>query len=413
MLTKTAYNRVTLVTIFFVTAVLFLTRCVQKEAGKKDEAKQKVARQFAGSASCKTCHQKIYEDHLHTFHHLTSSAADEASIKGSFEAGKNSFYFNPHLYIAAEKTDSGLYQTAFQNGIAKVSRKFDYVVGSGKRGQTFLYWRGNYLFQLPLTYFTATNEWTNSPGYSNKVQFNRPITARCLECHSTNFNEITGAASKADEFSKNGIVLGVECEKCHGPGAEHVAFQTQHPTDTTAHAIINPAKFSRLQKLDMCRVCHGGRLSKTQPSFSFTAGDKLSDYFKTDSAHTKIEDIDVHGNQFGMMTASKCFLKSDMTCNTCHDPHKNESKELLSFTPKCLSCHTAASNNLCKLTGRVNDHFLQQNCIDCHMPEEPSKAIMVLRQGEDIPTSAFMRSHYIAVYKEVAASKIKAQKLSQ
>ena len=57
--------------------------------------------------------------------------------------------------------------------------------------------------------------------------------------------------------------MGVDCEKCHGPAARHVEFQTQNPKETIAKFIINPAGFSRQQSLDMCALCHGGRLQKT------------------------------------------------------------------------------------------------------------------------------------------------------
>lgn len=390
------------------TSIFLLSRCI----GKNEEQKNKTSTEnnklfFTGSAVCKDCHQKTFEDHLKTFHHLTSSIASEETIKGSFEKDKNSFYFNPHLYVANEKTDSGFFQTAYQNDQKKISRKFDFVIGSGKRGQTSLYWYGNYIFQLPLTYFTATNEWTNSPGYSNKVEFNRPITARCLECHSTYFKEQTTSSSKADEFAKQGIILGVECEKCHGPGKEHVEYHQQHQQEKTGHFIINPSTFSRLQKLDMCRLCHGGRLSKTKPSFTFYAGDNLANFFNLDSANTNINEIDVHGNQYGMMAASKCFKGSQMTCISCHDAHQNQYEQVQVFVSKCQGCHSEKKHNECRLSSEVSADFLKQNCIDCHMPEQPSKTIMVLRQGESVPTSAFMRSHYIAVYPEEAKKQMK------
>jgi hypothetical protein len=36
------------------------------------------------------------------------------------------------------------------------------------------------------------------------------------------------------------------------------------------------------------------------------------------------------------------------------------------------------------------------------MPEQASKSIMVLRQGESVPTSAHMRSHYIGIYTDIS-----------
>lgn len=392
-----------------VLVVFLLTQCIQQPAEKPvPPSPSKTALVFAGSASCAPCHQKIFEQHLQSFHHLTSVPANAQTLRGDFTLA-NKIYFNDHLYVAAEKKQDSFYQTAYSHEQAKLSRPFQIVVGSGKRGQTSIYWFQNYLFQLPLTYFTETNEWTLSPGYSRKVDFNRSITSRCLECHSTYFQETTNTQSKADEFKNTGYILGVECEKCHGPGVAHIAFHEKNPGEKKGYAILNPASFSRSQSLDLCRLCHGGGLNKTKPSFSYQAGDSLFNYFQKDTAKA-VEDIDVHGNQFGKMAASRCFQNSQMTCLTCHDAHKNESTMAAGFYTKCESCHTSSAHNLCKLATSVSMDFLKARCIDCHMPEQASKAIMVIRKNETVPTSAHMRTHFISIYKDLSRQILAAKK---
>ncbi len=395
MLKNLADRRIFLMMLLVVSTVFFLNRCIQKDADKKVGYDQ-----YAGSETCKSCHKDIYETHLQSMHHQTSALASVNNIKGSTEPGKNTFYFRSDLFIRVENKDNRLFQTAYQQGIMKLSRPFDFIVGSGKRGQSFLYWYDNYIFQLPLTYFTPTNEWTNSPGYSNNVQFNRPITSRCLECHSTYFQTDSSAKGKAEKFSKTAVILGVECEKCHGPAVDHVNHHQKNPQEKQGRFIVNPGKLSRTQNLDLCRLCHGGSLTKSKPSFSFVAGNKLSDYFTLDSALKNVADIDVHGNQFGMLSASKCFTMSDMTCTTCHSPHQSETGRKDIIVARCMECHSETDHKKCKLSETKEPAYLQQYCIDCHMPELPSKTIMVLRQGEDVPTSAHMRSHYISIYRD-------------
>lgn len=384
---------------------LSLENCSQHEQAHANTPEQQ---RFAGSQSCARCHAAIYKEHLQSFHHLTSTPANQQTLKGDFDSA-NKFFINDHLFIAAERKQDSFYQTAYSYGVPKLSRPFNMVVGSGKRGQTSIYWFQNYLFQLPLTWFSETNEWTISPGYSRKADFNRTITSRCLECHSTYFQETTNKDSKADEFSKANLILGVECEKCHGPALEHIAFHEKNPADSTGHAIFNPAKGSLQQSLDLCRLCHGGALTKSKPSFAFQPGDKLFDFFQPDTAKP-ISAIDVHGNQYGMLAASKCFKNSQMTCLSCHDAHKNESAQAAQFYVKCETCHKSASPNDCKLASTVSRDLLRTNCINCHMPEEASKAIMVIRPGESIPTSAHMRAHYIAVYKDISKKLLTVQK---
>jgi hypothetical protein len=405
MITLRKYHVVIGSIVISIVSGLSLENCSQDKKAPAGKPEQK---QFAGSQSCARCHAAIYTQHLQSFHHLTSAPANKQTLKGDFDSA-NKFVFNDHLLIAAEKRNDTFYQTAYSYGAPKLSRPFDIVVGSGKRGQTSIYWFGNYLFQLPLTWFSETNEWAISPGYARKVDFNRSITSRCLECHTTYFQETTNRNSRADEFSKTNFILGVECEKCHGPGLEHIAFHDKNPAEKIGHAILNPAKFSRLQSLDLCRLCHGGSLAKSKPSFSFTTGDKLFDFFQQNTGKP-VSEIDVHGNQYGMLAASRCFKNSEMTCLSCHDGHKNESTQAAQFYVKCETCHKSETHNTCKLASTVKLDFLERNCINCHMPEEASNAIRVIRKDESIPTSAHMRSHYISIFRDISRQILSAKK---
>ncbi|MEP6727981.1 MAG: cytochrome c3 family protein [Bacteroidota bacterium] len=386
--------------IFFTMAVL--TTCI--DSNESGTAKPATDKQFAGAATCINCHKEVHEKHIKTAHFLTSQIATEKNILGSFATGKNEFVFNPVSTITMEKRGDSLVQVEYENGVQKKLRPFSIVVGSGKRGQTYLYWFKNNLGQLPVSYFTSAGEWSNSPGYGNKLVFNRPVTSRCLECHTTNAQIISPPNTEPEQFDRNTIIYGIDCQKCHGPAKQHVAFQTQNPTIKTAKFIVNPARFTRRQSLDLCALCHGGRLEKFKPSFSFEAGDTLADYFITDSAAKDVNDIDVHGNQYGLLSASKCFINSAMTCTTCHSAHENETGKTDIFSQKCLGCHSSEKNNekhftVCKLTTTLGA-AINNNCIDCHMPEQPSRSIAMLLQGNDIPTKAVMRSHFIKVYPE-------------
>ena len=283
-----------------------------------------------------------------------------------------------------EKRDSGFYQVAYSDDVEKLARRFDIVMGSGAKGQTSMYWHNNQLFQLPVTFFTAANEWSNSPGYPMKAIFNRPITSRCMECHSTYANTLTNINTVPEEFERASIIYGVDCERCHGPGAAHAAFQMQHPAETKGRYIINPTSLSRQQQLDACALCHGGKLQKTTPSFEFVAGDKLADYFTYDTAAPNPDNIDLHGNQYGLLRASKCFRMSEtMTCNTCHNPHENERGKIEIFSQRCAGCHNTGEHGngkICKMTASLGD-AITANCIDCHMPAKASRAIAVFLPG--------------------------------
>jgi hypothetical protein len=380
--------------------ILLFVKCIDHENKNLTQApKDRRYEEFAGSKTCASCHPNIYRSHVQTAHYLTSAPTSPQNIKGALTSGDNRFFYSPQVCIAVEKSNDRFYQVEYAGSAAKEYAPMDITVGSGKRGQTFLYWHKNELFQLPLTWFTSLGQWTNSPGFSNRVIFNRPATSRCLECHSTYFQVESAGSVEPEEYSRTAIQYGVDCEKCHGPAARHVAFHRDNPAEKTGHFIIGAGNFSREQKLDLCRLCHGGRLSKTKPSFRFQSGNRLADYFNIDTAQKAAADIDVHGNQYGMMASSKCFRQSEMTCLTCHNPHENETGKLELFSQHCMSCHNQAHGNFCKAAQKIGAS-ITKNCIDCHMPEQPSKSIMVLLQGGGLPVSATMRSHFISIYPE-------------
>lgn len=325
---------------------------------------------------------------------------------GSFTPPGNSYSYSPQIQLKMEQRDSGFYQVAFFKGEEKKAMRFDWVIGSGVMGQSFLNWRNNALFQLPITYFTAAGKWSNSPGFpTQKVMIDRPVTARCLECHVTYAKGISGPEMEPVDFDRNKIVYGVDCEKCHGPAKQHVDFHTQHPADTVAKYIVNTAKMPKQQQLDLCALCHGGNLEKTQPSFSYTAGKALADYFRFDPTKEHAPEthtVDVHGNQYGLFTASKCYKQSaNLTCGGCHNTHENERGKTELFSQRCMNCHNTGSEKMNTETHRQVKN-IQKDCINCHMPAQQSQSIAVFLEGEETPRASLLRSHLIGIYTEAS-----------
>jgi hypothetical protein len=397
------HKRAAFIVLLLAIGFFVSIRCMNNDSSQKSQNNNTLAHKddfklFAGSATCMTCHKDIYEKHLKTAHFLTSTPAFEKYIKGSFEPGKNTFAFNEFVKVVMEKRDSGLFQVEYVRGVEKRAKRFDMSIGSGTMGQSFLYWMHDQLFQMPITYFTAANTWSNSPGFPNNVYFNRPITSRCLECHSTYAKTISLGGEEPEKFDRQQMILGVDCEKCHGPALEHVTFQSQHPAEKTAKYIINPAKLTRVQSLELCALCHGGRMQKTKASFEFTAGDKLSDFFLVDTMPPDPQNIDVHANQYGLLRASKCFrMTTTLTCNTCHNTHENERGKISVFSQRCMTCHNQEHGTFCKIDS-LPIATIKKNCIDCHMPLKSSRNIAVMLPGATTVTAALIRSHYISVY---------------
>ncbi|HEY8412847.1 MAG TPA: multiheme c-type cytochrome [Pyrinomonadaceae bacterium] len=341
---------------------------------------------------CLTCHTG-YNAYFTTAHHLTSRVATRDSILGKFDDVLKTA--EPELFYRLESRPDGFFQTGVLGtppDTVSISQRFDLVIGSGRKGQTYLYWGENdQLFQLPVSYWTALGSWVNSPGYGDRtLDFSRPVLPRCLECHASFFEPVTNA-SVPNRYRRADYVLGVSCERCHGPGAQHIALHSAPNAKPRQQAIVNPAKLPRERQIDLCGLCHAGvGVSKTPP-FSFLAGNVLANYIEFEKPKPD-EPLDVHGNQLELLERSKCFKSSNMTCSTCHDVHRPQ-RDPAYFSDKCLQCHKVQSCGLFPKRGRT----LLGKCVDCHLPNQNSNVIF--SSHDRVRITPQVRNHWIKVYR--------------
>jgi hypothetical protein len=286
----------------------------------------------------------------------------------------------------------------FQTGVLgtppdtiSVSERFDLVIGSGRKGQTYLYWdKDDRLFQLPVSYWTEVASWVNSPGYGDRnIDFSRPVVPRCLECHGSFFEPVSDRF--LNQYRRSGYVLGISCERCHGPGKQHSDLNAPGAPKPSNQAIVNPAKLPRDRQLALCSLCHGGLGVAKAPPFSFTVGNALEDFLHLPVPKPN-EPLDVHGNQVALLERSKCFKSSTMTCSTCHDVHMRQ-REVGDFSQKCLACHKVESCGLFPKRGRA----LVGKCVECHLPNQTSNVISSTHDGTRVRPK--VRNHWIKIYR--------------
>jgi len=345
---------------------------------------------YVGDDVCASCHQEKVETFHSTAHYLTSRVPSPDSIRGNFSPDANVLKtVNPNLFFRMDAKGGEFFQTAVAGRppyTESRTEKFGLVVGSGGKGQTYLFWEGDELFQLPVSYWNKIG-WVNSPGYRDGVaDFERPIIPRCLECHATYFEALPPPPNR---YSKTNFTLGIACEKCHGPGRAHVEH-SKSKTATAESAILNPAKFSRDRQIDLCGWCHAGHGIPRQPWFSYVPGEPLDKYIELPPPDPSAP-IDVHGSQVELLKRSRCFESSGMTCMTCHDVHTTQ-HDLTAFSQHCLGCHKVQSCGLFAKEGPK----IANNCIDCHMPKQETSLIVFEVNGKKARPA--VRNHWIRVY---------------
>jgi Cytochrome c554 and c-prime len=357
---------------------------------------------FAGDAACADCHEKEDRAFLSSPHHLDSAIATPKTVLGSFTPGRNIVRTkDPKLIFAMIAADDGFFQSGINiadpGNLKGIAERFDIVIGSGRRGQTYLYWKGDQLFELPIAYWTYTHEWINSPGYPDgQVHFNRPVIPRCLECHSTWFETL----QIPNIYRRENMILSIGCEKCHGPGQEHVERErSANPPakGSPEEAIVNPARLSRQRQIDVCALCHAGLGDSLQPQLSYRPGDVLADYLKITPPPPNIP-VDVHGNQVSALERSKCYSSGRMTCSTCHNVHEKQ-QNVDSFSVHCLECHDVRACGRFRQMGET----IRTKCVECHMPEGQSKGLTSETEGHML--QAELRVHRIAIYPEAGLIK--------
>jgi Cytochrome c554 and c-prime len=346
---------------------------------------------FIGMSSCKECHPKQASGFTTTAHHGASAVPDAQNMLGRYAAGENRMKsVSPDLEFTMEKDREGKFlQQVHFRGLSKTF-PIDLVTGSGFVGQTYLYWLDDALYQLHVSYYRPTDGWINSPGYHDGTAwYTRTVPTKCVECHMTYVECLPNTENR---YLRDTMILGVTCERCHGPAKQHVAYHRQHPNDKKAKHIANPSQLSREQSNDICAQCHFGsgiRKPGTEP-FSFRPGDRVDDHWSI-SAKVDGPAGGVHSsNQLVRLALSKCFQESgSLRCIDCHSTHQNERGNAKLFSQRCLKCHSV---NQCGASFEIGPG-IENNCIDCHMPMgEDDRTAVNRMETTEFP---LLRDHFI------------------
>jgi hypothetical protein len=258
------------------------------------------------------------------------------------------------------------------------------AIGSGTHGHSFLSVRGTTVWQSPISWFTHAKRWDLSPGFTPDVLVGRRVGGECLFCHSNGTNEDPedDMALRAPIFPKG---HGIGCQRCHGPGGEHVknpgiVATTAGELDPT---IVNPAHLASHLRESVCWQCHlEGHvrvLRRGRQRYDYRPGMPLEDFeaIFVDEAETNFDAVVNHVEQ---MMQSRCYRQSagpkQMGCVSCHDPHEKPppDERVRHFRAACLKCH---GDDACSLPrpARLAQHK-DDSCVACHMRSLPTSDIV-------------------------------------
>ena len=363
-----------------------LAACSRRESPKTVSGNE-----YVDSKICARCHAEIARKYSNTGMARSFQSPDAASVPTAapwFHKASATWY-----QVAAK--DGGWYERWWQIGFkgrkeSQGEAKIDYVMGSGNHVRTYLH-RGakGGLIELPLAWYAEKGgSWALNPGLDESdPAVSRKIGYDCMFCHNSLPSIPAGhEETGAQPVFAGQLPQGIDCQRCHGPGSEHVRTSGRG-------AIVNPARLSKDRAMEVCMQCHLETTSEPLPSvirrydrgpFSYRPGEALSAFqFTFDNAPgsgraAKFEIV----NSVYRLRQSRCFLESKgaLGCTTCHDPHdfRHDAVAVDVYNKACLRCHEPS-----KIA--VASHPSGGNCVGCHMPK---------RRAEDV-VHAVMTDHLI------------------
>jgi len=318
--------------------------------------------QYVGSESCKGCHAAAYAGWKQT--RMANVVRDP---KEHPEAVLGDFSHADPLVTFQLKDVAFVYGSRWkQRFFTKIGD--DYFAEPAQWDVAKKRW-------LPYHAEAGTDWWVPLYGPTN---FDRPTGPLCDGCHSVNYNIKTKQVTE----------WNVGCEKCHGPGSDHVA----KPTKTN---IVNPASLDYARGNDTCIQCHSqgrpvnetGLATQQSPHYDwpvgFTVGDRLSDFWRLEELKPgavnffQYQDMTAHKNRMqGNDFIQSTMYHRELRCFDCHNVHSsaNESNLKAVGNALCLRCHAASMQNPAGLKGTVAEHTHHaegskgSQCVACHMP---------------------------------------------
>jgi predicted CXXCH cytochrome family protein len=336
--------------------VAYIRHLPSTVATAKPPAPPTASAHYSGSSSCRACHQGLYDRWQLT---LMANVVQDPR----------------------EHPDAIIPDLSVHDPLVNFTREDIAFTYGSKWKQRYFRKDGDDYYPLPAQWDVAHRKWK---AYMVKddwwVPFypadnaKRPTGTTCDGCHSVNYDIVTKQVTE----------WNVGCEKCHGPGSEHVK-------DPVAGTILNPARLDFVQANDSCIQCHSQGRPTGNPiagkyydwPVGFHMGMRLSDFWKLEehklgeTTFTHFADGTAHKNRMqGNDFVTSQMYTHGVTCFSCHDSHGSENPSMLRkpAAALCLDCHSPGSPNGPRAP-TIQEHTHHQagsagnECIACHMPK--------------------------------------------
>ena len=325
---------------------------------------------YVGAAACAECHRAIYDAWQRSPHGRSMAVASPDTVLASFDG--------PPVTLSDGTVSFAREGDAFFMDIASRTsherRKVDLVLASGRQHQLYVVKGADgALTLLPVVWSTKVKEWLplslyqgadldpGSPRYFGA----QDMTKGCVSCHLSQAYRHVGADGVRSAY----VDLSINCESCHGAGAEHVRRRRAGNTDEVYR---NLATLGSVEESRVCGGCHGFQLKR----YVFPpADDKLPQIFVTSLINESLRaDGTQHTTsyQYPAHVLSAGFREKILRCKDCHAPHDLQARNELGESARgvlsnkqCTGCHEELVAP--RLVASHSHHPASVRCVDCHM----------------------------------------------
>ena len=296
--------------------------------------------EFVGSHACAECHGDKVKSHAKTT--MARAVETVAAAQILRDHPKLTFRSGPYLYEILRQGEQSIYRVT--HGQDTISVPILYAFGLGSAGQTYVLQGKHSFLESRVSFYNETKNLDITLGMPTAVpssltealgrEMSKDETLQCFSCHTT-------GAVNGNQLELQKLVPGISCEKCHGPGGEHIALGKKG--EPNAHKIFNPGKLS---------------------------GDDLSQEFCA-TCHRSVEEVSSLPRLGGVSNVrfqpyrifnSKCYSDDRrISCIGCHNVHEPLQTASTSYDTKCAACHSPKQGKICKIG--------KKDCASCHMPK--------------------------------------------
>src|SRR3984957_7258747 len=322
-------------------------------------------------AVCAKCHAEIHNQWTHSRHSKMVQPATKESVQGDFKLTQVKLRGATY---GLRQRDATFYITeSYLTGKPKEHR-VDYTLGNRRIQHYLTTLPDGKEIVLPPSWDIARKGWFHNldiadPDEVEGVQV-QAWNKQCYSCHVS--QQEKNFDVEKNEYKTSWLDFGTNCERCHGPGSEHVA----HPHTP---GIVIQTRLDAKRNTMACAQCHSFRDTFAK---GFSAGDDYYNYFVPILEYNQPRDKDpaywadgrtrrFSNDAYGLWQ-SECFLKGGATCVSCHSSvHEVEIEKNPQLRPTanalCTRCHTAIGEKISAHTHHAAGST-GSSCVECHMP---------------------------------------------